>query len=309
VAGALGRRRGSSAWDYRRAQEYMDGARDRSAGRPLDGKGTRLMEHPEGFSIRYHDTDVVIIKPHNRWTVQTGGWDTPTTRQRINEYSPANVFAEKGVTWLQVRSRTPEEGWRAEIPRYMMENESFTVNSRGRVLGAGKPWTREEFKSMERVQKRMRKALSSQVVLTSEFGGHGQIPVRLEDPGECYQCRDGKWGHDLTREDCEAFLYASATGVWGGRPIMLLACLDAQYDPYLRGGNYAATDHRCDVIESRSLSNYYRWQRQTNRGETGHLSYTIQRSRDRFLKHHQRRLIEYVRRYGMPRLSIRDLRR
>ncbi|MAG25779.1 hypothetical protein CMI47_09395 [Candidatus Pacearchaeota archaeon] len=299
VAGTLGRRRGSSAWDYRQAQEYMEGARDRSAGRPLDGKGTRLMEHPEGFSIRYHDTDVVIIKPRNRWVVHTGGWDTPTTRQRINEYSPANVFAEKGLTWLQARGRNPDEGWGADIPRYMMEDGSFTVNSRGRVLGAGKPWTRAEIKEIDRVQKRMRKDFSSQVVMTPEFGGTGYLPPRLQDPGYCYQCRDGKWGDDLTREDCEAFLYAVTTGVWGGRPLMLLSCLFAQFDHLVRE---ISPEHRCEAVQERAYEIFYSF-------AGAYMGHAVARTRDRFFRHHRRRLMEYVRRYGMPRISIRDLRR
>jgi hypothetical protein len=58
---------------------------------------TTLREVETGYAIRYHSTDVVIIHEDNTYTLNSGGWYTPTTKDRINEYSPASIHQEKGL--------------------------------------------------------------------------------------------------------------------------------------------------------------------------------------------------------------------
>jgi hypothetical protein len=50
------------------------------------------------YQIRYHSTSIVKIHPDGTYTLDTGGWNTTTTKERINGYSPARVFSEHG-TW------------------------------------------------------------------------------------------------------------------------------------------------------------------------------------------------------------------
>lgn len=44
-----------------------------------DNKGTIV--------VRYHETDVVVVRPNGRITLNTGGWKTATTRTRMNQAS------------------------------------------------------------------------------------------------------------------------------------------------------------------------------------------------------------------------------
>ena len=50
--------------------------------------------------IMLHGTYVVKIHQDGTYTLNTGGWYTPTTKDRINKYSPVRVFQRKGDWYL-----------------------------------------------------------------------------------------------------------------------------------------------------------------------------------------------------------------
>lgn len=58
------------------------------------------------FGVRLHDTYVVKIKPDGTYILNTGGWKTAMTKQRINDYSPARIFQERG-NWYVGNKETP----------------------------------------------------------------------------------------------------------------------------------------------------------------------------------------------------------
>ena len=64
------------------------------------GNNTWLESLPNGdFGIKLHKTFVVIIHCDNTWTLNSGGWRTVTTKQRINEYAPGYV-SQKNFEWF-----------------------------------------------------------------------------------------------------------------------------------------------------------------------------------------------------------------
>lgn len=50
--------------------------------------------------IRLHQTDVVTYHPDSTITLNSGGWRTSTTKDRINTFSPARVCQHKGVWYI-----------------------------------------------------------------------------------------------------------------------------------------------------------------------------------------------------------------
>jgi hypothetical protein len=38
------------------------------------------------IGIRYHNTDIIIVEPTNIIYLNNGGWDTPTTKDRLNQF-------------------------------------------------------------------------------------------------------------------------------------------------------------------------------------------------------------------------------
>lgn len=73
------------------------------ARKTLNGKGTIRIGHNTtlgvrydtavpSYAIRYHETDIVTIRPDGTYVLSSGGWHTPTTKQRINAMSPTWVY-------------------------------------------------------------------------------------------------------------------------------------------------------------------------------------------------------------------------
>jgi DNA helicase TIP49 (TBP-interacting protein) len=77
---------------YQDAAEYLGAKSDR----PL-ANNTRLQRRDDGaIAVRLHSTDVVIYRQDGTAELYTGGWRTVTTKDRINTFSPARVYAERG---------------------------------------------------------------------------------------------------------------------------------------------------------------------------------------------------------------------
>ena len=92
---------------YGEAEAKLETARDRKAGKPLENN-TRLVEVGEtAFGIKLHATVVVTIHNDGTYELNSGGWRTVTTKDRINNYSPARVSQEAGIWYIATRL-----GWR-----------------------------------------------------------------------------------------------------------------------------------------------------------------------------------------------------
>lgn len=50
-------------------------------------------------SITLHSTDVVTIHEDGTYTLRSGGWQTLTTKDRINQYSPVRVY-QRNFEWF-----------------------------------------------------------------------------------------------------------------------------------------------------------------------------------------------------------------
>lgn len=57
---------------------------------------------PRKFGVFLHGTCVVTVSHTHTYTVNSGGYRTSTTKQRINEYSPARVFQKEGKWFSQI---------------------------------------------------------------------------------------------------------------------------------------------------------------------------------------------------------------
>lgn len=65
-------------------------------------RNTFRRETSEGVVIyRLHRTDIVTIWPNGAAQYDSGGWQSATTRQRINAYGPFPVVTVKGVWYVE----------------------------------------------------------------------------------------------------------------------------------------------------------------------------------------------------------------
>jgi hypothetical protein len=83
-------------------REYQNRIRYQSGdyeGVPLQNN-TRLVKREEGgaYAVRLHNTDVVTYRPESV-ELRMEGWDTKTTRDRLDTYAPVRVRRGDGVTY------------------------------------------------------------------------------------------------------------------------------------------------------------------------------------------------------------------
>lgn len=131
---------------------------------------------PGRFAIRLHETDVVTYLP-DRAILRTGGWLTPTTKDRINEFGPARVVQEKAEWTVSFG------GMRVPFTDGM---ELFTD---GRIRGDSTMDVAERGK--------LRKRINAYAKAYAEALAAGEVPA--PSSGDCWPCalrdQQGKpWG-------------------------------------------------------------------------------------------------------------------
>jgi hypothetical protein len=86
---------------YNEAAQYLGSKNERPVG---TGRATRIRRLENGdIAIRYHRTDVVTYHADGTTTLNSGGYLTHTTKERINEYSSARIFQQKGLWYFAPR--------------------------------------------------------------------------------------------------------------------------------------------------------------------------------------------------------------
>ncbi len=88
--------------NYSAARDMMKTARQ---GRRKLANNTYLVAGKDAasFAIRLHATDVVTMAPDGSFTLNSGGWRTVTTKERINAFSPVNVGSDRGQWYVYPR--------------------------------------------------------------------------------------------------------------------------------------------------------------------------------------------------------------
>jgi len=103
---------------YTDAKAFLDGGRDKTS-RPI-ANNTRVESRDGGkIAVKYHATDVVTYFPDGRVRLNTGGWFTYTTKDRLNRFSPARVWAD-GSGYVYPRFGGPGVGVEALSPSERM---------------------------------------------------------------------------------------------------------------------------------------------------------------------------------------------
>jgi len=68
----------------------------------LVANNTAKIEFENGnIAFRLHKTNVVTIKPDGTYILDTGGWKTVITKDRINQFSPFQVYSKNGIWYVE----------------------------------------------------------------------------------------------------------------------------------------------------------------------------------------------------------------
>ena len=102
--------------NYAEAYALVAGKNNRKT-RKIDNNTRGYIEYDGSVSIELHSTKVVVLYPNGLVKLQTGGWQTVTTKDRMNRYSPVRVTQRKGEWYVNVPCNN---GCRNDFP--FMEN-------------------------------------------------------------------------------------------------------------------------------------------------------------------------------------------
>ena len=81
--------------NYAAAREFCDTRRKRKL-----GHNTIIIDYGERILVRFHSTNLVEFRAGSV-TLKAGGWETVTTRERINAYLPKGMW--RGSEWVGMR--------------------------------------------------------------------------------------------------------------------------------------------------------------------------------------------------------------
>ena len=168
----------SEVRSYKDAEEFLSHGRNPDD-RPL-ANNTRLIHHGNSIGVVLHDTEVVTYYPDGRISLDSGGWRTVTTRDRMNNYGPLGwqVWQDRGVWYFG-------HGWRDPEP--LVYADGITVHPDDTVTGAA---PKEVAKGQEKWRRRIR-------TYAKDFAKE-VLAGRIEAPsgGDCWHCHlvteDGK---------------------------------------------------------------------------------------------------------------------
>jgi hypothetical protein len=86
--------------NYSEAVALVNGKNNRKT-RKVGNNTYAEIEYDNSVSIILHGTAVVRFYPNGLVKLNSGGWQTSTTKDRINKYSPVKVYQKKYVWYLQ----------------------------------------------------------------------------------------------------------------------------------------------------------------------------------------------------------------
>ncbi|KKM25263.1 hypothetical protein LCGC14_1596730 [marine sediment metagenome] len=126
---------------------------------------TYLRRRGEDIAVQLHATDVVTYHPDGSTTLNSGGWRTVTTKDRMNAYGPVQVWQDRGVWYIG-------KGWQNKGTVYA---DGITVLANGSITGQGT--------ATPTADRRIKAQVSKYAKLCSE-----SLPLDEPGAGDCWYC-------------------------------------------------------------------------------------------------------------------------
>jgi hypothetical protein len=84
---------------FTQATEFLSKGRKKTE-RNLNNNTVLHRVDDKTLAVRFWNTDVITIHKNGNYTLNSGGYRTVTTKERINEHSPARLYQSKGVWYV-----------------------------------------------------------------------------------------------------------------------------------------------------------------------------------------------------------------
>jgi hypothetical protein len=157
---------------YNDAKNLFETARDKTTGKPLENN-TRLIKTDKGYGIKLHNTVVVEILSGDKYILNTGGWQTVTTKDRINNYSPARLWQQKSIWYINT-----------EDSQKIAYEDGMKIDKNGNPTDL-----KTRLKKLDKIQSKNKKL---DKILKKYIDGFCQLikDKKLKDPsgGDCWFC-------------------------------------------------------------------------------------------------------------------------
>ena len=117
-------------------------------------------EKPPPITVRLHSTDIVTFEPNGRITLDLGGYNTVTTRNRMNSYIPQwlRVWSESGYCVVGIEPRGMKEFSRQSLKRYPLADTLIVLPNRTVLKSRFLPDVMKQITDYKREQARARYA-------------------------------------------------------------------------------------------------------------------------------------------------------
>lgn len=207
------------------------------------GHNTYLQRNHSVIDAIYHSTAVVTYSPNGTMQASTGGWQTVTTKDRLNQLLPARVWSERG-SWYTTGGTRFFDGIR--------------FSDSGQVLN---PLPMEDLQRVDKYNKEMKKSIKEYINGYIDELAIDGLP--MPSNGDCWYCigmmpdsTDHLLGH-LDEKYYVPSLAVNALRETGYKDAGIFIFLDMQPEQDRMGGR--STDYgsriSADTIR-RSMRNY-----------------------------------------------------
>jgi hypothetical protein len=93
---------------FEHAREIIESQSKRGLDKKKLANNTYLMKS-DCFVIQLHNTNIIKIYPNDIYELNTEGWQTVTTKDRLNEFSPADIYQKRGVWFVKDNNADKED--------------------------------------------------------------------------------------------------------------------------------------------------------------------------------------------------------
>lgn len=222
------------------AEAFLAGGRSKFD-RPIENN-TRIVVRGDGrarrIAVMLHSTDVVTFHPDGSVTLDSGGWLTVTTKDRINRYigDRGRVYSKRGV-WYVFTKDGGTFDWDGGVRFF----DGIRVAADGTILNPRSTEADErQTKAEEAMKRRIRKFVDAYMKALAEG-----MPV--PSGGDCWDCAfvtdDGKSMGDLKDDQIHGHLFSHMTEKYLVPTLIWNAVRDKGYrDPQFVMGMRLDTD-------------------------------------------------------------------
>jgi hypothetical protein len=144
---------------------------------------TYLRKEDDVFLVKLHNTDIIKVFNDNTFELNTGGWQTVTTKARLKEFTPARISQERGIWYLY------SVGYSDRIPFY----DGIKIDSSGQPVDAINK-TDDIVARKKLLDKKVKKFVDGYIKWALKNGIEPEA-------GDCFSCRfndsslDHVWSH------------------------------------------------------------------------------------------------------------------